>query len=433
MPSPADIRRPAGEWTLRLTALGVLGWAVAAAFGAIRWQEIESATGPTLREALVRWSTVAAPRQVGVRLDVPPSESERDWLSALPGAGTTVTWAGAAALPTALALEPAADPAGGLLVNLAAPAGSTIGVRDELGSLDSATGRSVTTRFGVGSAPRGLEATVYAAAAIAVSSRALVRDSLTLRPLLVLGSAGWESKFVVAALEERGWKITAHLAVSPKGDVRQGTPLPIDTARYSAVLALDGTAVRYADAIRRYVERGGGLLLWPDAAQGGGLAALAPGRLGLKVGARSLEPTDSAPRRKLALRPITDLKSDAIALERRDELTTIAVHRVGAGRVALLGYEDLWRWRMHGEEGAPEAHRAWLSTVVAGVAHTGRYTLPVGPADEAPLVSLVDRLGSPASAVPTRRVPTVWLPWIFAALLTALVVEWASRRLDGKP
>src|SRR5438034_1064430 len=78
-----------------------------------------------------------------------------------------------------------------------------------------------------------------------------VRDTLGLRRLLVLGQAQWETKFTIAALEERGWQVDAHIVVSPKGkgDVRQGDIGVIDTARYSAVLAVDTTAARYGARI----------------------------------------------------------------------------------------------------------------------------------------------------------------------------------------
>jgi hypothetical protein len=66
----------------------------------------------------------------------------------------------------------------------------------------------------------------------------VVRDSVVLRRILVIGEAGWESKFVVAALEEEGWKVDALIRVAPGVDVTQGSAA-IDTSRYSAVIALD--------------------------------------------------------------------------------------------------------------------------------------------------------------------------------------------------
>jgi hypothetical protein len=90
----------------------------------------ESATSTGLRAALARWSTVTAPARVHVVLDHAPDGAERDWLAALPAAGTTVGWSGPRLLPTALAVVPVADPAGGVDVAVAAPQGADLRLRD---------------------------------------------------------------------------------------------------------------------------------------------------------------------------------------------------------------------------------------------------------------------------------------------------------------
>src|ERR1019366_3377028 len=78
-----------------------------------------------------------------------------------------------------------------------------------------------------------------------------------LHPVLVVGRAGWEAKFAVAALEERGWTVEARLFVAPGADVTQGSRGAIDTSRYAAIVALDTTLGAVAASVA-WVGRGGG-------------------------------------------------------------------------------------------------------------------------------------------------------------------------------
>lgn len=429
MRSLAERARVAAEWVLRAALLGLLVWSFVRAIAAQSHRGTESATSATLGEALRRWSTVRAPERVHVALDQPPSGRDRDWLAALEGAGTSVSWSGAALVPTAVAMEPRADPAGGADVSVAAPGGATIVLRDTAGTIDSARAATASGIRAIVSRPR---ATVEAVVG-RVAARAGARDSLQLRRLLVLGAAQWETKFVVAALEERGWLVDAHIALSPKGDVRQGTIAAIDTARYSAVVAVDSTAAPYGDRVAAFVRQGGGLVLWAPAARGGALARIAAGAPGEVIPDDGTAPSDSAPRRGLAFAPIVRLLPDAVVLERRPEGVALAARRAGLGRVIETGYLDSWRWRMAGGEDAPAAHRAWLAGLVAAVAHAGRTPLTPPPTDAAPLATLIDRVGPP-SAAPPDATGTGTAPhpgWIFAILCALALAEWGSRRLRG--
>jgi hypothetical protein len=144
-------------------------------------------------------------------------------------------------------------------------------------------------------------------------------------------------------------------------------------------------------------------------------------------------PAEGSPRAALDLIPITELMTDAVVLERQGTHIAVAARRIGPGRVIEIGYVDLWRWRMEGGEGAPEACRAWLARLVADVAYTGVEAIDAPAGDVAPLATLIQQLG-PATTDPiaggmdfTAR----WAAWVFVLICLALLGEWASRRLRG--
>lgn len=421
--------RAALEWLLRAIVVGLLLWYL---WHTLRVDASDASDGTTsaeLSDALSRWSTTAAPARVHVSLDHPPEVQERDWLAALRGAGTAVEWSGPSLLPTAAVLEPRADPAGGADLSVSVPDEAVVLLRDTLGVLDSARAGAGGLRAYLPRPRSTVDAVVGP-----VSARAALRDSLGFHRLLVIGAANWETKFVTAALEERGWRVDVHVVVSPKGDVRQGTIGTIDTIRYSAVLALDTTAARYADQIGRYVRQGGGLVLWSPAARSRGFTEIAPAAgLGEPLDDQGRPVNDTLPRLDLTLVPLTRVADEAVVLERRGDHVALAARRVGTGRVIETGYANSWRWRMAGGEDAPEAHREWLAGLVAQVAHVERVELDAPPVAPAPLASLIDRLG-PASGDAPRGAPTdmsLVIGWIFAVLCASLLLEWASRRLRG--
>lgn len=428
MPSRADTARAGLEWVLRAAVLVLLAWSLVHMLRAQSHGAAETGASATLQQSLARWTTVATPSRVHVALEHPPAGVERDWLAALGGAGTAVEWSGPSLLPTAIAVEPRVDPAGGADVSVAAPRESMVQVLDTLGTLDSARATAAGIRMHVPKPRRTVDAAVGP-----VRARGARLDSLRLGRLLVVGAAGWESKFAVAALEERGWAVDAHIIVSPKSDVRQGKIAELDTARYAAVLAVDTTAARYGDRIARFVRSGGGLVLWSPAAKARAFASLAPGGAGTLVEDDGRQPSDSAPRAVLELAPITSLAPDAIALERRGDLVTLAARRIGAGRVLETGYLNSWRWRTAGGDDAPERHRTWLATLVARVAYAGRVPLAAPPTDAAPLATLVDRLGPSSAPLKggTGADSAALAQWVFGILCGALLLEWASRRVRG--
>jgi hypothetical protein len=435
MPSPADdeVRGGLRAWLERgghLLALAIIAWLLIqsirkSAPGAADITDVRS-----LPTKLVHWSTVATPAQVHVRIDSSLSPAQRDWLAALHGSGTRVSWEGDGVLPVAAVAEAIADPSGGTRIWAAAPVGTTLVLEDVYGTLDSVRAGPAGAQFLARAAPA--EVRVRAGALVA---RSVVSDSLTFGRLLLMGRVRWESKFVAAALEEQGWKVDARLALSPKGDLLQGQTAPIDTGRYAAVVVLDSSGLGTVTGIASYVRAGGGLVVSASAGGAPALASLSAGARRVELPA--IEPFDPAatePRRALALTSITP-HVDAVPLEWRDSAVAVAARRVERGRVAMTGYHDTWRWRMGGDDDAVAEHRAWWADLVAAVAHVGRLPREShAVADEVPLVRIVERLGpsSPAPADTAQR-GSIQPAWLFGILATALVLQWTSRRLRGAP
>jgi hypothetical protein len=433
--------RSLAESALRALALIALGALLWHSFRARDVAPAASARGAGVTTALVRWSTRDAPRRAHVEVASPPSPEMRDWLAALARAGTPVTWGGVAPPPTAVAVEPVPDPQRSSHVWVAGPAATRVVLRDALGVVDSATVAWGGARLVV---PR-IAGAVQADAA-GVEATAAVRDSLVLRPVLVLGQTSWEAKFTLAALEEHGWRVEARLAVAPSGDVTQGQArLAIDTSRYAAIVALDSVARRYASQIVRYVRQGGGLVAVGEAAALASLAPILPAAVTAPASLPGVftAPADGkSPRAALALAPLGRLKPGGFALETRRgpagrEEIAAAAWRVERGRVVQIGYHDVWRWRLAGAEADPvRAHRAWWAALVSGVAYAPRVPVALTePLEPTPLASLLATLGPPtdypavlASILDDPRL----LPLLFGVLLIALLGEWASRRLRGK-
>jgi hypothetical protein len=292
---------------------------------------------------------------------------------------------------------------------------------------DGAAGARITVPGVLGAA---------SAAAGHTTARAVSTDSLVLGRVLVLGQVGWESRFIVDALEERGWRVDARLTLAPKTDVVQGVLGAIDTARYAAVVVTDSSAVGDGARLGAYVRSGGGLVLAGAAADMRAIRDVAPGAVGVLVPPGTIGPADStvgAAKHHLGLVPIVDMHADAVPLESRDAVVAVAARRVGAGRVVQVGYVDTWRWRMSAPRGAGD-HRDWWAGLVSAVAHAPTVTRsPDRTADNAPLARLIDVLG-PMTAPPAGPRPLddpSRRGWLFAAVVVALLGEWGSRRFRG--
>ena len=384
------------------------------------------AASAALDSALVAWS-FEAPPVLTLNADSAPDRRQRDWLVALRRAGTTVSWMTTDSLGGALIVEPGPLPAAAMRVTALGAPGRSLMLTDELGRIDSIT----TGTSGVATwraSPIGLvRATVNSASA---ASR--VRDSMATRPVLVVGEAGWESKFVTAALEEDGWSVAARVTVAPSALVRQGPAPAIDTSALSAVVVLDSTSSLDAGAVTRFVTDGGGVVASGAGARHPALRSLLPrtartvdGAVGALMG--------PSPRDGLDAKTFT-VSVGVVPLERRRDHPVVVGRRVGAGRVVGVGYDDTWRLRMTPpDEAAPDAHRAWWSALVAGVAHSRLATRGGESVDEAPVAATVDALGEPLNQGEflSRRPAFPWHSVLAAAAVVALLFEWLSRRLRG--
>jgi len=236
-------------------------------------------------------------------------------------------------------------------------------------------------------------------------------DSVLLRKVLVIGAAGWESKFTAAALEEEGWKVDVLARVAPAVEITSGAAASIDTSRYSAVIALDATAEPYAARLTEFVRSGGGLIVAPGAATSSAVA------------------------------PLRAVGPEAVVLEKRGAAPTVAARRFGAGRLLQIGYEDTWRARMTGGDSAVTKHRRLWTRLVSDVAYAPRVPRHVrGPGadlpehDPTPLAGLVASIGPRSPALPwavSAQSRAGWRALLSAIFAFALVVEVASRRSRG--
>lgn len=441
MPSPVRQRVELACRGVAVAALAVLGWRTLGAPVPAQ-RPLVTRTTADLRPALER-ATRGALGELDLTLDSLPGASDRAWARAVAGAGTRVRWRRGAGrdvgapnadrdVPLATALEPLPDPSGRVrLVAIGTP-GAPLAVDDGAGSVDSSAIPS--------SGARVLDATLdgivdtRASRSIATTAR---RDSLLLRPVLVIASAGWEGKFVAAALEEAGWRVDARFSVAPKVSVRQGGDVPIDTAHYAAVIAVDASAAPAAPSIVRFVREGGGAVIAGEAIALPAFGAILPAR-----GAGRVAPTlgavaGDAPRRGLDGIALTVSRNRALVLDRTGGRPRAVAARVGTGRVLAIGYEDTWRWRMEGGADAPRLHREWWSAMVGSVVRAPAVRAADAPAvDEMPYASLISALGAPegtgawdASGVTLGN--EWWEPLLFALLIGGLLAEWASRRLRG--
>lgn len=429
MRSRAEIRGTF-EGILRAASIALLAWMLWLSLDRGRSERIVMARSASLGAALREWSSEGkAPDRIRAQLDSTPSPRQRDWLAALGAAGSRTTWSGDVPA-VGISVQPVVSPRGGLTVLAAAPRGAAVRVADDVGPMDTTEASGGGARFVVPSANGPIRARVAGATA-----RAPPPDSIVLRKVLVLGTAGWESKFVVAALEEDGWKVDAEMPVAPGVSVRQGSIGPIDTARYSAVVALDTAAARHAMEIVRYVSSGGGLILSGSAASleaFGSIRAGVPGRV--DAGAILASEPGATTLRSLVLLPVVLLKADAIALDRRGGLVSAAARRHVAGRVLQQGYLDTWRWRMSGGDASLAEHRAWWTRSVASVAYAPRMRVAGQGEDDAPVARLVAALGPPSQGGAPGLVSaagSVSLSLLFVFLSFCLLAEWASRRLRG--
>lgn len=419
---PADRR----EWLEALCRAGVfavLAYLVAQAL----LPERPAARNTSVSDVadLASLTTREAPARIHFSLKNTPGVFQRSWLRALESAGSQLSWSGPLQ-PIAIAGQPNVSPERGYWVTAYSPGKSSMKIADALSVFDSS---NTGTHFI--SAPIAVSTGTIGVSSGNNSASTALTDSVILRPVLVIGKAGWETKFVLAALEEAGWKTDALISIAPSVNTTHGAVATIDTAHYSAIIALDRFAVSRSRDIVSFVRSGGGLILGADAARVQELSALRVSDA-LPIAHQSVLTLDTISRGSAPFTALT-IKPTAVALEQRRGQITVAAMRLGFGRIAQLGYDDTWRWRMQGSRQSLVDHRDWWSALISKVAYAPRISISPASDNRAPYANLVEIAGAPSpNSEIGKRVdaPTSQLIWI-VLLSLLLMVEWASRRLRG--
>jgi hypothetical protein len=406
----------------RIGAFGVLGWLLGGSIIPSTARTVESVSAAAAGERLGAITRAPGNLAVHVTVEATPEPWVTDWFAALRHSGRAVSWTGSPP-PLAISGEPIADPRGGTRVSVAAPSGSSVILSDDASVIDSVRVANLGASVDIPVVVGAVNARVGRETAVTRES-----DATADRAILVVGAAGWEGKYVVAALEERGWLVNARFAVAPGVEVSQGALQPIDTARFAVVVAIDSTVSSLAPLLERYVRSGGGLVLAGTAAAA--LPRLAPG---LPAGRTrpALRVVDTIRLGSTGFYPVSALKDDGVVLERRGEGVAVAARRVAAGRVVQVGYDDTWRWRMAGAPGAEDAHREWWSRVVGSAAFVRSENIGATSAGAAPIATLYDRLGAPRATPPDASSPPIDRRLWITVMMILLLSEWSSRRLRG--
>jgi hypothetical protein len=376
-----------------------------------------------------------------VQLASAPGALSRASLRALRGSGRMVHLASDAPFaPVAVSVEEEWRLSGGARVQLLGADSMRATISDAAGVIDTATLNSRGARTRAGPVQGVLRVRTRDAHA---SVSALSAAAPTAGRVLVLGSATWETRFLIAALEEAGWSVDAALSLSPKVTVGQGgsrTPL---RNRHSIVVVLPGALPSALAALPSFVRTGGGLVIVGAAARMPALASLRAGVPGATIDGVLGAEAGSEPHHGLDLVPMSSLNAGSVVLESRDAKAAVAAHRVGAGRVVQVGYENSWLWRMAGNDDAPVGHRQWWTGILSGVMPL---TVPVrvqprDPAhdtlDAAPIAALVRDLGMPVvqgasvQSVSRSFVSRLSVTWLLALATLSFVVSWTMRRWRG--
>jgi len=420
-------RRKNLELACRLAAFALLGWLLGGSLMPMAGRRLERASTNAIAVRLSEWTRAPSNVLLHADLGTTPEPGIVDWLAALQHSGHAVTWSGS---PPAVAMssEALADPRGSVRIDVAAPSGTSVTLRDSASVVDSVRvntlGATIVTPLAVGTLVGDAGGQRFSAPSPA---------SARVRAIVVIGNASWEGKFIASSLEERGWPVIARFHVAPGVDVTEGTIAPLDTSRVAAIIAVDTTIQSLGGAVERFVRSGGGLVLAGPAGLATNVASLDAGSLGART-RPSVLPADSIGLGTTGFYPVTALAQDGVVLDRRSAGVAVAARRVGAGRVLQIGYDDSWRWRMTGGPGSEIAYRDWWSRVVAAVAYLPAAAPAVlnGSAAAAPLAHLIDRLG-PARPIAAENIPRPPLDrrLLLTLIMILLLTEWSSRRLRG--
>ena len=383
---------------------------------------------------------------VRVSMLAPPDARTRALLRALRGSGRRVLLSAPAALsPMAVAVEEEWRASGGTRVQVVSRGRALLAISDAAGLLDTLVADSAGIRTRSGPVQSALHVDARATHA---ASAALTAGAPAVARVLVAGDASWESRFVIAALEEAGWPVDASIILSPKVTVTQGATRMPSRRRHAIVVVLPGAPSSITAALPDFVRAGGGVVIVGDAARLASLAAIRAGAPGLTIAGEAGAEASDAPRDGLDLVPIATLAAGSVVLEVRDGRTAMAARRVGAGRVVQVGYENSWLWRMAGDDDAPVAHRRWWTSVMSGLVplaapvQRGVADAEHDTLDAAPVAALARDLGLPPvraeslAAVEGRTLTAAILErldvrWLLLAIVLSLVASWTLRRWRG--
>ena len=383
---------------------------------------------------------------VRVSMLAPPDARTRALLRAMRGSGRRLSLSAPAMLsPIAVAVEEEWRASGGTRVQVASRGRALLAISDAAGLVDSLSVDSAGIRTRSGPVQGALHVDARATHA---ASASLTAGAPEVARVLVAGGVSWESRFVIAALEEAGWPVDASIVLSPKVTVSQGASRTPSRRRHAIVVVLPGAPSSVTAALPEFVRAGGGVVIVGDAARLASLAAIRAGAPGATIAGKAGAEVSDAPRHGLDLVPIVTLAAGSVVLEVRDGRTATAARRVGAGRVVQVGYDNSWLWRMAGDDDAPVAHRRWWTSVLSGVVplaapvHRGAADAEHDTLDAAPLAALARDLGLPqvrvelTRAVEGRtRTATMleWLDvrWLLLAIVLSLVASWTLRRWRG--
>jgi len=386
----------------------------------------------------------SAADSVRVTLDGAPDARSRSVLRALRGSGRHVEMLATRQLPAvALTAEREWRATGGTRIRVVSSDSALAAIGDAAGTMDSVrtTGSGLVYRSGPVQGSVALHGARFTAAV--APSIAAAPDTAR---VLVIGGATWESRFLVAALEESGWVLDVALSLSPRTTVTQGIAPQPSSRRHAIVVVLAGASSTAVAALPAFVRAGGGVVIVGEAARNTGLVAIRAGvPAALIAGEIGAEASDT-PRRGLDLTPISALASDAVLLEMREGRAAVAARRVGAGRVLQVGYDNSWLWRMAGNDDAPIAHRRWWNAQIAALVPVrGPLTMQPGSAlvdaldtlDAAPVAALARDLGLPTitastmTAAPGSFRAALDIRWLVAVALVSWTVSLFLRRWSG--
>jgi hypothetical protein len=425
--------------TVALLCMALVLWLLAAPVGRGTLRTVVSPNGATDTPLPVLLRSAA--ETVDVTLAGVPDARTRATLRALRGSGHVVRLFAPRPLASlATAAEEEWRATGRTRIQVVSSDSSLASLRDAAGLIDS-------VRVG----PAGLQpgsGPVQGAFAIdASTARASVAPLIAGAPavarVLVLGDATWESRFLVASLEEAGWPVDAGLTLSPRVTITQGSTLEPSRSRHALVVLLPGASAAAVSRLPGFVRDGGGLVIVGESARMPALAPLRAGSPGVLIAGELGAESSGTPRHGLDLVPIAALVAGSVVLETRDGVTAVAARRVGSGRVVQVGYANSWLWRMAGNDDAPVAHRRWWTSLLASVVPLSAPTSRIVTAAEsdtltaAPVAALARAVGLPAlrdaGVSSTRRDirASIDLKWVLVAALLLLVASWVLRRWRG--